>query len=290
MAEVDLHLHTTFSDGNLSPTKLVRLCASRGLKAIAITDHDSTEGLPEALAVAEELPGVTVIPGVELSADVSGAEVHLLGYFVDHKDPPLQSTLLRLRDSRQERAREMVRKLNGMGVNISWERVQEISGGGAIGRPHIAQAMVEAHYVQYPRDAFTEYLGRNGSAYVEREKLSPESAAEMVVHFGALPVMAHPTYFMAGTDADPVARLKRTLSELKEAGLVGMEVHYGDYSTKQVELLAAVASELGLIPCGGSDYHASGNPDEPEPGSVGPPMETLSALESLRQSRPTAVG
>lgn len=290
MIEVDLHLHTTFSDGNLSPTELVRLCTNRGLNAIAITDHDSTDGLPEALAIADELTGITIIPGIELSTDVPGAEIHLLGYFVDHMDPLLQNTLMRLRDSRQKRAQDMVKKLNVMGISISWERVQEISGDGAIGRPHIAQAMVEKGYVKYPRDAFTEYLGRNGSAYVEREKISPASATEMVVQFGALPVMAHPTYFMGGTDADAIAKLKRTLFELKEAGLVGMEVYYGDYSIEKIELLAAIANELSLIPCGGSDYHASGNPNEPEPGSVGPPIETLRALESLRQTRSTTVG
>ena len=166
MVKVDLHLHTTFSDGTLTPTELVRLCARRGLEAIAITDHDSTKGVPEAAKASDGFPGLSLIPGVELSTDVPGSEVHLLGYFVDYQDSLFQRSLQRLRDGRTERAREMVRKLGALGVRISWERVKELSDGGAIGRPHIAQAMVEAGYIKYPRDAFAEYLGRNGSVYV----------------------------------------------------------------------------------------------------------------------------
>ena len=287
MAEVDLHLHTRFSDGTLTPNELVDLCASRGLRVIAVTDHDSTEGIPEASRAAEAFDDLTIVPGVELSTDVPGSEVHLLGYFVDYENPELQRRLLHLRDGRQDRAQRMVQKLNAVGVEISWERVKELAGGAAIGRPHIAQAMVEGGYVQYPRDAFDHYLGRNGPAYAERLKLTPVAAVEMLVQNGAVPVMAHPTYFKAGPDVDQVAGLRRLLAELIEAGLAGIEVHYGDYSPEQVGSLAETAEEMGLIPCGGSDYHASGNPDEPEPGSVGPPMATVNALRSVRQRRPT---
>ena len=290
MVEVDLHLHTTFSDGTLSPTELVRLCASRGLKVIAVTDHDSTDGVSEALRAAEDIGGLSVIPGVELSTDVPGSEVHLLGYFVPYQEPLFQRTLQRLRDGREDRAQKMVERLNQLGVTISWGRVKELSGDGAVGRPHIAQAMVEKGYVQYPRDAFEKYLGRNGPAYVERTKISPVEAVGTLVQSGALPAMAHPSYFMASSEADEVARLKRMLRELKEAGLVGMEVYYGDYSPEQVALFAAIADEVGLIPCGGSDYHRSGNPGEPEPGSVGPPVATVDGLRALRGRSPTVVG
>ena len=285
MIEVDLHLHTTHSDGRLSPTELIRLCARRGLKTISITDHDSTEGVPEALKTTEELGGLAVIPGVELSCDTPGGEVHLLGYFVDWQDPLFQRTLRRMRDGRAGRAREMVRKLKGLGVEVAWERVKELSGGGAIGRPHIAQAMVERGYIRYPRDAFTEYLGRDGLAYVERTKLTPEDAVQLLVRHGGLPVMAHPTYSASGSGRDLETELKETLNKLKEAGLVGVEVYYGDYPPDQVQLLAMIAEELALVSCGGSDYHAAGNPDEPEPGSVGPPMGTVEALHSLRRQR-----
>ena len=285
MAKVDLHLHTTFSDGTLAPTELVRLCAKRGLEVISISDHDSTEGIQEALEAARSFPHLTLIPGIELSTDVPESEIHVLGYFVNYEDIHFQHILQGFRQGRQERSQKMVEKLKEQGVTISWERVKEISGGGAIGRPHIAQAMVEAGYVQYPRDAFKKYLGRMGSAYVERVKLTPAEAVGILVDNGALPVMAHPTYSESKSDRDEVSSLREILQELIKSGLVGIEVYYGDYSPDQVARLAGLAKELGLVPCGGSDYHASGNPDEPEPGTVGPPMETVEALRSLRKLR-----
>ena len=280
--EVDLHLHTSFSDGTLTPTQLVALCAERGLKVICISDHDSTNGLPEAFDAAAAYPEMTLIPGIELSTDVPGSEVHILGYFVDHDDSSLQSILGEFRSGREDRGERMVEKLNGMGLAISWERVQQIAGDASIGRPHIAQAMVEAGYVQYPRDAFDKHLGRNGAAYVERPKLLPEDAVRLLVDHGALPVMAHPTYSAAKSDREGVSSLREILSGLKAAGLVGMEVYYGDYTPDQVKWLRGLADDFDLIPCGGSDYHALGNPDEPEPGAVGPPMSSVESLYALK--------
>ena len=287
MAEVDLHLHTTVSDGRLTPSELVSLCASRGLKVISISDHDSTEALTEAFLAADAFPELTLIPGIELSTDVPGSEIHVLGYFVDRDDIRFQATLERFREGRQERGREMVERLNHLGIDISWQRVVEISDGGAIGRPHIAQAMVEAGYVEYPRDAFDQYLGRGGKAYVERVKLVPVEAVKILLENGALPVMAHPTYAVSESGGDQTEALKTTLKDLRGAGLVGMEVYYGDYSAEQVDWLAGIARELELVPCGGSDYHAAGNPGEPEPGTVGPPMETVEALRALKEQRPS---
>jgi len=283
MIEVDLHLHTTFSDGRLTPTELVRLCVQRGLKIVSITDHDSTEGLSEAFDATGVEGGPTIIPGIELGTEVPGAEIHILGYYVDYEDAEFQETIHRFREGRRERTHEMVEKLSELGIEVRWERVEELSGGGAVGRPHIAQAMVEAGYVQYPRDAFDKYLGRNGLAYTERPKLSPVDAIGLLLRNGALPVMAHPTYAVPEGVEDGVASLRGTLTELKARGLVGVEVYYGDYTPEQVEYLAALAEELGLVPCGGSDYHAAGNPDEPEPGTVGPPMATVETLAGLRR-------
>ena len=284
MAQVDLHLHTTYSDGTLNPSQLVRLCAERGLKVISISDHDSTEGISEALQAAKAYPDLTIIPGVELSTDVPGSEIHILGYFVDPLDEKLQVTLRGFREGRQERARKMVDVLRKRDVVISWERVLELSDGGSVGRPHIAQALVEAGYVRYPREAFDKYLGRNGPAYVGRVKLTPADAVRILVDVGALPVMAHPTYSVSKSDRDEVASIRQTLAKLKEVGLVGMEVYYSDYTPEQIRWLAELADDLGLIPCGGSDYHASGNPDEPVPGSVGPPMSTVEVLTALRST------
>ena len=288
MAQVDLHLHTTHSDGNLTPTELVDLCARRGLRIISVTDHDSTEGLAEALEAVNRHPDLTIIPGVELSTDVSDSEVHLLGYFVDYQDAEFQDQMRLLRDARHDRGREMVDRLRELGVAISWERVQELSDGGAIGRPHIAQAMVEQGYVEYPRDAFDKYIGRNGPAYVGRVRLTPVGAVKMVVRAGGLPVMAHPNFYMAGYGDADIADLKRMLGELKDAGLVGIEVHYKNYTEDEVALFSRVAAELGLVECGGTDYHASANPDEVEPGTVGPPLETVEALKALLRGRTVA--
>ena len=284
MSVADLHLHTTFSDGRLSPTALVRLCARNGLRVIAITDHDSTEGIAEALAAADEAPGLSIVPGIELSTDAPGMEIHMLGYFVDTTDTAFQEKLRWLRSGRDERAREMVSRLQALGLEIEWGRVEAISAGAAVGRPHIAQALVERGYVAYPAEAFDLYLGRDRPAYVERPSLTPGEAIDLLRGNGAVPVLAHPTYVLQeDTESDPRA-LRDVVAGLKEAGLAGMEVYYKSYTREQVESLAALANELKLIPCGGTDYHASGNPGEPEPGAAGPPLETVAALEDARRS------
>ena len=281
--EVDLHLHSRASDGTLTPTELVGLCARRDLRAIAISDHDSTEGLDEAFAAAEATPGLRVIPAIELSTDVPGSEIHILGYFIDTSDEDFQHTLARFREGRFDRGRAMVERLNSMGYTIEWSRVQQIAGDASIGRPHIASAMVEAGYFKYPNQVFDELIGREGPAYVDRMKLTPEDAIRMLRQNGAVPVMAHPTYSQIKSSRGEVQQLDVTVSQLKEQGLVGIEVFYGDYTPDQVANLKRIADELDLIPCGGSDYHCSGNPGEPEPGTVGPPMETLDKLEAAHE-------
>ena len=272
MILVDLHLHTTLSDGKLTPTQLVDLAAKRGLRVIAITDHDSTEGLAEALKAAQRHPQLRIIPGIELSTDIPENEVHLLGYFIDYHNADFQRILTEFREGRQDRGRKMVEKLAEMGIHVSWERVKELSDGGAIGRPHIAQAMLEKGYISTLQEAFTRYIGRNGPAYAERVKLTPSEAVKMVLQVRGLPVLAHPM---------EVEDREKILPELKKAGLIGMEVFYGYYTPDQVKYLEGLAKKWGLVPCGGSDYHANGTPAEPEPGMVGPPMETADVLFKL---------
>lgn len=278
--EVDLHLHTRASDGTLTPTELVELCASRGLKTIAISDHDSTEGLTEAFEAAEAYPDLRLIPAIELSTDVPGSEIHILGYFIDTCDEEFQRTLAKFREGRFDRGRAMVERLNSMGYAIEWSRVQQIAGDASIGRPHIASAMVEAGYYKYPNQVFDELIGREGPAYVERMKLTPEDAIRMLRQNGAVPVMAHPTYSQIKSSRGEVQQLDVTVGQLKEHGIVGIEVYYGDYTPDQVASLKSISDEFDLIPCGGSDYHCSGNPGEPEPGAVGPPRETVDRLEA----------
>jgi predicted metal-dependent phosphoesterase TrpH len=282
--QADLHLHTTFSDGTMTPTEIIRLCVERGLKVISISDHDTTNGLPEAFEVAKSFPGLTIIPGIELSTDVPGGEIHVLGYFVDHNDVDLQKVLQTFRESREGRGEGMVKKLREMNIDITWERVKEIAGEASIGRPHIASALVEAGYVKYPKDAFDKYIGREGPAYVERMKLTPEDAIKLLLDHGAVPVMAHPTYSASKSDRSEVESIGEILADLKAAGLVGMEVYYGDYTPEQVSYLKELSEKFDLIPCGGSDYHASGNPDEPEPGMAGPPLSTVEALRAVKAS------
>ena len=274
-AVVDLHLHTLASDGRLTPTELVRLATRQGLKTIAVTDHDTTDGLAEAFEAAEKFPGLRIIPGIELSADVPGDEVHVLGYFINPEDDELQAELTRFRAGRVDRARMMVEKLAQLGINLEWERVRHFAGDGAVGRPHIAMAMVEAGYCQEPKDAFPEYLGRNGLAYVERAKLTPEDAVGMIRRAGGAAVLAHPAY---------MSNMEAGIANLTGIGLAGMEVHYAKYHDDTIRQLARLARQYELIPCGGSDYHGMGNSDEGLPGDNGPPMESVERLEAAAEA------
>ena len=269
--EVDLHLHTVASDGRLTPTELVHLLVQQGLKTVAITDHDTTDGLEEAYAAASSFPELRIIPGIELSADVPGDEVHVLGYFIDPGSEELQEELLRFREGRVDRAKTMVENLDRLGIHLEWESVQHFAGDGAVGRPHIALAMVEAGYCDEPKDAFPEYLGRNGLAYVERTKLTPAEAVTMIRKAGGAAVLAHPAY---------MNDMEAGIANLSGIGLTGMEVHYANYKDDTIRQLARLARQYDLIPCGGSDYHGLGNKGELLPGENGPPLETVDRLEA----------
>ena len=271
-ATVDLHLHTLASDGRLSPTELVNLAASQGLKVVAVSDHDTTEGLAEAYRAGEQFSDLQIIPAIELSTDIPGDEIHMLGYFLQYEDDEFQTILRRFRAGRLERGRLMVEKLATLGLPVEWERVQEIAGDGSVGRPHIALAMVEKGYFKEPKEAFYDYLGRNGQAYVERKKMTPAEGAEMLARVGGSAVLAHPANLVD---------LDAKVAELKEAGLVGMEVHYAQYSPDTVDYLLSIARNHDLIPCGGSDYHGLGNSGEPLPGTLGPPMESVERLAEV---------
>ena len=273
-ATIDLHLHTLASDGRLTPTELVQMVAKNGLKTISITDHDSTEGLAEAYEAVKEFPDLRIIPGIEMSADIPGDEVHVRGYFLDYHNEEFQATLSEFRRGRVDRAKVMVEKLQDLGKPVDWERGQDFAGDGTVGRPHIALAMVEAGYFKEPKEAFDEYLGNNGLAYFDRPKLAPAAGVEMIKKVGGVPVLAHPT-FMNDMEAG--------ISNLKKVGLVGMEVYYAQYDDDTVRHLARLAKEYDLIPCGGSDYHGLGNSGEPLPGTLGPPEETIKLLEDAAE-------
>lgn len=255
----DFHTHSTQSDGVLSPAQLVDLAASRGVRVMALTDHDTLAGLDEAIAAAARHPGFTLIPGVELSCDVPGSEVHMLGHFVDRTNREFTDQLELFRKGRVERAEKMVGALEALGAPIDWARVQEIAGEGSVGRPHVAQALLEQGHVETITDAFDRYLGRNGPAYFEREKLTPPEAIEMIRNAGGLPVFAHPSFTQ---DYPAVA------ASLAADGLFGMEVFYKAYPPELVQSLHELATTHGLFALGGSDYHGLGNDDDREPGEI----------------------
>jgi hypothetical protein len=231
----------------------VRLAREKGLSALAISDHDTTDALDEALAAGRDL-GVEVVPAVEMSTDVAESEVHILGYFLDDdqddfRDQDFQSLLRTLREARFGRARKMVDKLAGLGMPLDWERVRAFAGDGAVGRPHVAKAMVERGYVPDVRSAFDLYIGRRGPAYVERYKLTPADAIRVIRRVGGLPVLAHPLEGMGILAMAP---------ELVAAGLGGLECYYTGYTTDMVSVLEQTARTYGLAPSGGSDYHGDG--------------------------------
>src|SRR5438132_12981278 len=193
----DLHMHATISAGRLTPTQLLDLAQSNGVRIMSLTDHDIVDGLPQAFEAASRFPGFTLIPGIEMSTDVPGNEVHILGHFIDWHNPTFLTRLRRLQESRLNRARRMVEKLVQLGKPISWERVQFFAGEGAVGRPHIALALVEAGHVTSVNEAFSLYLSRNGPAYVTRDRLGPEEVIAVLMEIGGLATLAHPRELLA---------------------------------------------------------------------------------------------
>ena len=288
MNQVDLHCHTTASDGVLSPAALVARGAGLGLKVIAITDHDSTDGVAEAMAAGTKY-GVVVIPGVEINTDVPGSEVHILGYFVDHADSALNETLLRLRDGRVDRARRMAELLSAMGAPVRLERILELAGDGAVCRPHVARALVEAGHAATFQDAFERYIGRNGPAYVERLKLTPLEACDLIRKARGLPVLAHPVYFDHFGKIKAAFDLDLGLVQLKAAGLVGIEVYYPGYDAIAIEYLLSQARVHGLLVTGGTDFHGI-RPNEIDLGGVYVPTKAVRRLREAWDSQKRATG
>jgi len=275
VSKVDLHIHSTASDGKFSPEEIVGKAVELRLEIIALADHDSIDGIVPALEAARKFPRLRIIPAVEVSTDVPSGEVHVLGYFIDYTSRKLAETLVRFRNSRERRAQGMVAKLADLGVHIDWQRVQEIAGDGSIARPHIAQAMLEKGYISSIREAFDKYIARDGPAYVEREKMTPVEAVELIVQTKGLPVMAHPF-----TVTEPEA----LILELKAAGLVGIEAYYNGYTTDEISRLVSLAERHKLITTGGSDYHGLAEIGTMM-GSVDVPMRSAERLIALAEQR-----
>jgi predicted metal-dependent phosphoesterase TrpH len=272
----DFHTHSTASDGRLTPTQLVDLVASQGVQYHALTDHDSTEGIAEARAASKKHAQHHLIPGVEFGTDIEGAEIHMLGLFLSPDDAELQQVLKELRDGRLDRGEGIVKKLREQGKMIEWSRVQEIAGDASVGRPHIAQALVEAGYVKKVADAFDTLIGRNGTAYVERKKMTPAEAVEFIIARGGLACWAHPADMgITNEQVEPI------LIGLKEAGMQAMEVFYKDYPPTTIDFLHGLAVKYDLLPLGGSDYHGIFGNDERLPGDISLPDSSVDRLLAL---------
>jgi predicted metal-dependent phosphoesterase TrpH len=276
---IDLHTHSTASDGIYAPTELVTRAKAIGLRVLALTDHDTTGGIDEAARAAAKLD-IDFIPGIEINTDVSGGEVHVLGYFPEYSRPAFQAILNVLRDARERRGQRMVELLNEHGINISWERVRQIAQG-AVGRPHVAKALLEAGYVQTIGEAFDKYIGTGLFAYVPRYKLTPEDAVRLIASANGLPVMAHPA------DLPGLDELRNWLPGLRAAGMVGLETYYGPYSEEQEQALLALANEYDLIPTGGTDFHGPGIHPTPLGGRFVPyeAVERLKAAAAQRRGK-----
>ncbi|WP_172386484.1 PHP domain-containing protein [Streptomyces sp. MNP-20] len=251
---IDLHTHSTASDGTDTPAELVRNAAAAGLDVVALTDHDSTRGHAEAIAA---LPaGLTLVTGAELSCRLDGVGLHMLAYLFDPDEPELARARELVRDDRVPRARTMVRKLQELGVPVTWEQVERIAGDGSVGRPHVAEALVELGVVASVSDAFTpEWLADGGRAYAEKTELDPFEAIRLVKAAGGVTVFAHPAAAQRGRIVPESA-----IAELAAAGLDGIEVDHPEqlaYAPEAGTRLRALAADLGLLVTGSSDYHGS---------------------------------
>jgi len=270
VGQADLHIHSTASDGRLTPAEVVQEAARRGLKFISLTDHDTVDGITPAKAAVPSFPGLKLITGVEISTDIPEGEVHVLGYFIDYTDRELVATLEQFRNSRLKRAQRMVAKLDKLGIHLDWQRIEQIAGAGAsvMGRPHIARAMLEKGYINSFKQAFTDYIGRDRPAYVEREKITPAEAVALIIKARGLAVLAHPF-----TIGDPEAITK----ELKTAGLAGIEAYYDNYTAGEVDLLVKLAQKHNLITTGGSDFHGLDS-SESAIGGIDLPLASVEKL------------
>jgi len=251
MPGIDLHTHSNRSDGTFEPAEIVRLAVERGLEVVALTDHDTTDGLEEALAAGREL-GIEVVPGVEFSAEYENTSVHVLCYWMDVENEELQAELTRLRDDRFRRGERMIEKLRALGFDISFDRVREIAAGGNIIRPHVAQAMVEAGIVETEAEAFDEYISDGGPAHVPKHALHPLDAVRLIRKAGGICVLAHP-----GMWGDQTSVPGELIEAMAEADMQGLEVDHTDHDPATRAYYREVATRLGLVATGGSDCHGT---------------------------------
>lgn len=250
VSEIDLHVHTTASDGTMSPTAVVNYARQKKLRAIAITDHDTMDGLEEGIRQGE-IVSLEVISGLELSLDFHKGTMHLLGYFIDPHCPELLEKLEIAQRYRAERNERMLQRLRDLGIDIEFSEVAKLSEDGQIGRPHFARVLVQKGNARDIQDAFARFLRKGGPAYVEKFRFTPDEAIRCIIRAGGLPVLAHP-FTLARLDGTALDIL---VKELKEKGLEGIEVYYPDHTEEQSKLYHQLAQEHGLLITGGTDFH-----------------------------------
>jgi predicted metal-dependent phosphoesterase TrpH len=280
---IDLHVHTTNSDGTLTPGEVVSLAAATGLRAIAITDHDTVAGVGEAQRAGTQV-GLEVVSGVEISAQSDRGILHILGYFVRPDHSELIEVLDTLRQGREERTPKILTKLRGLKLAVSLQEVNEEAAGGVPGRPHIARVLKRKNYVRTLQEAFDRYLKKGAAAYVPKRKLQPDEALRIIKSAGGIPVMAHP-YSLLGKGAGSLETLIKRFIPL---GLRGIEAYYPKHTPEQTELFLELGRKYGLLITGGTDFHGANKPDIELgviPGNSPLPYSLLESLKEARERR-----
>lgn len=265
---VDLHTHTTHSDGVFTPAELLKKANELGLKVLGITDHDTVNGIEESIEIGRGL-GVEVVPGVELSATIEDREIHILGYFIDYRNPNLLEYLSTFRKERIRRAERIVKKLNIMNVPLKFQTVLEKAGDGSVGRPHIAHALVEEGLIETYDEAFAKYIGNGRPAYEKKILFSPEEAIALIASAGGLSFLAHP-----GKSLSDVVLLR-----LIKSGLDGIEVIHPSHTPEQVSHYRKIATQYFLLESGGSDFHGGDRNDNGALGSYNVPIGWVEAMK-----------
>jgi predicted metal-dependent phosphoesterase TrpH len=253
---IDLHTHSMASDGSCSPSEIIDLAEKMNLAAVALTDHDTVSGLPEFLEAAEKHDSLDAVPGVEISANMDGKEIHIVGLFIDHKCDSLEELLKEVRSNRDNRNEIIIEKLQGMGYDITIDEVKAIAGGESMGRPHFARILIDKGYFTDTQDVFDNCLKRGAPAYCQRVLPSPEKAIEEIHNAGGLAIWAHAVYRLKNERYF----VRKTLKYLTQIGLDGVEVCYSTFTKKQQKMMDELADEFNMLKSGGSDFHGANQP------------------------------
>ena len=277
MNMVDLHVHSNRSDGSFTPSELVDYAQKKGLKAFALTDHDTTEGLDEAIAAAKG-KDIEVIPGIEFSTEYEGKDVHIVGLYIDYQHDSFQKYLADFQESRRIRNEKMCQKLNEHGIDISYEHLKECFPDAVITRAHYAKYLLQHGYVKSMPEAFDRFIGDRAPCFIPREKVTPEQAVKLILKSGGIPVLAHPTLYHMSTE-----RLEQLIVTLKAAGLMAMEGIYSTYTSGEARQMQALCKKYNLLVSGGSDFHGNTKPGldlATGYGSLAIPYDVLAAMKA----------